>query len=144
MSVKISRQEKKIVAAEEGEKVWKERSREFRGISDQMRADLFDSETGIYRGTQPLKVKDLVDVEGLAYRLDGQEGSRVEVNVGAMTDIDLQKVFETIIPKLLGVDLGTLFRALAVLKTENSVEGEVVKVKELPEGGQEVEGMEME
>ncbi len=140
MSVKISRQEKRIAAAEEGEKVWKERSREFRGISDQMRTELFDSETGAYRGTQPLKVKDLVDVEGLAYRLDGQEGSRATVNVGVMTEIDLQKVLETIIPKLLGVDLGTLLGALAILRTVNPVEGEVVKVKELPEAGQEVEG----
>ncbi len=152
MSVKISRQEKRIVAAEQGEKIWKERSREFRGISDQMRADLFDPETGAYKGTRPLRVKDMVEVEDLAHRLDGQQDSKIEINLANLSDEELGRRLEAILSHLLGLEsppcppqyLSRYFVVEGQILPEDMQKGDARRPKELPEAGQEVEGKEME
>jgi len=152
MSVKISRQEKRIVAAEEGEEVWKERSKEFRGISDQMRAELFDPETGAYKGTRPLRIKDMVEVEDLAHRLDGQQDSKIEINLANLSDEELGRRLEAILSHLLGLEnpacppqhLPQYLVIEGQMPPEGMRKDEAGRAKELPEARQEVEGKEME
>jgi len=152
MSEKISRQEKRIAAAEEGERIWKERSGQFRGISDQMKAELFDQETGAYKGTRPLRVKDMVEVEELAHRLDGQQDSKIEINFGNLSDAELERRVEVTLCHLLGIEglpcpPQYLSRYLVIegqILPENMRKGDAGRPKELPEAGQEVEGKEME
>ncbi len=151
MSEKISRQEKRIVAAEEGERIWKERSREFRGISDQMRAELFDPETGAYKGTHPLRVKDMVEAEDLAHRLDGQQEGKIEINLANLSDTELERRVEAALCHLLGIEglpcppphLPQYLVIEGQVLPEDMRKDEAERPKELPEVGQERKGKEV-
>ena len=142
MSGKNSRQEKRVSAMDEGERVltegeWEKRAKALLGLSDQAKKNLWNENTGEYQGSQPLRMKDIVELHDCAYRLTGHGQSKLEVNIRMMSDTELLQAIETILQG----KLPQLYGMLSLPQGE-VVDGEECKALEAKEAVEEKGGKE--
>ena len=136
MSGKKSRQEKRVESMEEGNRVltegeWEKRAKAMLDLSDQAKKELWDENTGEYQGSQPLRMKNIVELHDCAYRLTGHGQNKLEVNIRMMNDIELLQAIENILQR----KLPPVYDLLS-LPQEEVVEGEECKAVE-EQGGRE-------
>ena len=137
MSGKNSRQEKRVSAMEEGERVltkgeWEKRAKALLDLSDQAKKELWDENTGDYKGSQPLRMKDIVELHDCAYRLTGHGQGKLEGNIRMMSDTELLQAIETILQR----KLPQVYNRLSLPQGE-VVEGEECKALEAQEALEE-------